>query len=91
MLSHIQLFANPLGNDQMYLEFSGSQDISKHPNHPPTQDTCWAVTGHQASLEVANCHFLLQGIFLTQGWNPGLPHCEADALLSEPQRSPSKE
>jgi len=21
------------------------------------------------------CHFLLQGIFLTQGWNPGLPHC----------------
>ena len=21
------------------------------------------------------CHFLLQGIFLTQAWNPGLPHC----------------
>ena len=21
------------------------------------------------------CHFLLQGIFLTQGWNPGLLHC----------------
>ena len=21
------------------------------------------------------CHFLLQGIFLTQGSNPGLPHC----------------
>ena len=21
------------------------------------------------------CHALLQGIFLTQGWNPGLPHC----------------
>ena len=21
------------------------------------------------------CYFLLQGIFLTQGWNPGLPHC----------------
>ena len=21
------------------------------------------------------CHFHLQGIFLTQGWNPGLPHC----------------
>ena len=21
------------------------------------------------------CHFLLQGIFLTQGLNPGLPHC----------------
>ena len=22
------------------------------------------------------CHFLLQGIFLTQGLNPGLPHCK---------------
>ena len=22
------------------------------------------------------CHFLLQGIFLTQGWNPGLLHCK---------------
>ena len=21
------------------------------------------------------CHFLLEGIFLTQGSNPGLPHC----------------
>ena len=21
------------------------------------------------------CHFLLLGIFPTQGWNPGLPHC----------------
>ena len=21
------------------------------------------------------CHFLLPGIFPTQGWNPGLPHC----------------
>ena len=23
----------------------------------------------------SGCHFLLQGIFLTQGSNPGLPHC----------------
>ena len=30
------------------------------------------------------CHFLLQGIFLTQGSNPGLPHCRQDALPSEP-------
>ena len=22
-----------------------------------------------------DCHFLLQGIFLTRGWDPGLPHC----------------
>ena len=30
------------------------------------------------------CHALLQGIFPTQGSNPGLPHCMADSLLSEP-------
>ena len=30
------------------------------------------------------CHFLLQRIFLTQGLNPGLPHCKQDALPSEP-------
>ena len=30
------------------------------------------------------CHFLLPGIFLTQGSNPGLLHCRQILLLSEP-------
>ena len=30
------------------------------------------------------CCFLLQGIFLTQGLNPGLHHCKQTILLSEP-------
>ena len=42
----------------------------------------WTIT-HQAPLSWASpgkntgvgCHDLLQGIFLTQGSNPGLPHC----------------
>ena len=29
------------------------------------------------------CHFLLQEIFLTQGSNPGLPHCRQTLLPSE--------
>ena len=29
------------------------------------------------------CHALLQGIFPTQGSNPGLPHCGGDSLLTE--------
>ena len=33
-------------------------------------------------------HFLLQGIFLTQGLNLHLLHWEADSLLSEPQGKP---
>ena len=32
------------------------------------------------------CHFLLQGIFPTQGSNQGLPHCKQMLLLSEPPR-----
>ena len=31
-----------------------------------------------------DCYFLLQGIFPTQGLNPGSPALQADTLLSEP-------
>ena len=34
------------------------------------------------------CHFLLQEIFLTQGSNPGLPHCRQTLLPSEPPVKP---
>ena len=34
------------------------------------------------------CHFLLQGIFPTQGSNPGLPHCRQTLLPSEPPGKP---
>ena len=32
----------------------------------------WDFPGNSIGMD---CHFLLQGIFLTQGSNPGLPHC----------------
>ena len=49
--------------------------------------------GHQAPPSMgfsrqeywSGCHFLLQGIFPTQGLNPGLPHW-TDVLLSVPSR-----
>ena len=31
---------------------------------------------------------LFQGIFPTQGLNPGLPHCQVDSLPDEPQGKP---
>jgi len=34
------------------------------------------------------CHFLLQGIFLTQGLNPGLPHCRQTLYPLSHQGSP---
>ena len=33
-------------------------------------------------------HAFLQGIFLTQGWNPGLPHCRWILYQLSHQRSP---
>ena len=33
-------------------------------------------------------HFLLQGIFPTQGSNPGVLHCRADSLPAEPPGKP---
>ena len=33
-------------------------------------------------------HFLLQGIFLTQGWNPGLLQQQVNSVPTEPQGSP---
>ena len=40
----------------------------------------WDFPGKSTGV---GCHFLLQGIFPTQGWNPGLPHCR--------QMTPGKE
>ena len=37
------------------------------------------------------CHFLLQGIFPTQGWNTHLPAWQADSLATEPPGKPLSE
>ena len=38
-----------------------------------TRHLClWDSPGNNIGV---GCHALLQGIFPTQGWNPGLPHC----------------
>ena len=34
------------------------------------------------------CHAFLQGIFPTQGWNPGLPHCRRILSCLSHQGSP---
>ena len=36
------------------------------------------------------CHFLHQGIFWTQGWNPCLPHWQVDSLPVSHQGSPMR-
>ena len=43
------------------------------PTRVPTRILCpWDFPGNSTGVD---CHFLLQGIFPTQGSNPGLPHC----------------
>ena len=42
----------------------------------------------QARIPVWAAHFLLQGIFLTQGLNPGHLHCRQISLSFEPLRKP---
>ena len=59
--------------------------------------TPWTVA-HQPPLSVefsrqeywSGCHFLLQGIFLTQGSNPGLLHCRQILYHLNQQGSPIK-
>ena len=38
----------------------------------PPSSSPWDFPGENTGV---GCHFHLQGIFLTQGSNPGLPHC----------------
>ena len=45
----------------------------------------WDFLGKSTGL---GCHFLLQGIFLTQGSNPGLPHCRQTLYRLSHQGSP---
>ena len=56
----------------------------------PARILCsWNLPGKNTG---AGCHFLLQGIFLTQGWNPqGSPpllRCQTDSLSLSHQGSP---
>ena len=61
----------------------------------PTLVTPWSITcqtplsmGFPSKNTGVGCHFLLQGIFLTQGWNPYLLHWQAYSLTTEPLRKP---
>ena len=48
----------------------------------------WDSPGKNAGV---GCHFLLQGIFLTQGSNPGLLHCRQTLYPLSHQGSPGAE
>ena len=60
-----------------FLNFGMSRSVVSDSLHPhglqPTRLLCpWDSSDKNTGV---GCHFLLQGIFPTQGSNPGLPHC----------------
>ena len=73
-----------------YVHFPYVSDESESESRPVVSDsvTPWTVA-HQASLSMnfpgkntgVGCHFLFQGIFLSQGSNLGLLHCRC--ILSD--------
>ena len=79
--SHLQKYlANGTSeNHNVYAVFGGGGVVAKP---CPSLATPWTVAS-QAPLSTnspgkntgVRCHFLLQGIFPTQGSNPGLLHC----------------
>ena len=47
----------------------------------------WDSSGKNTRVD---CHFLIQGIFSTQGSNPGLPHCRQILYLLHHEGSPNQ-
>ena len=58
-----------------------SDSLRPHGLQPARLLCLWDFPGNNTGV---GCHFLLQGIFPTQGSNPGLPHCRQMLLPSEP-------
>ena len=56
-----------------------------HELQPPRLLCPWTSPGKNTG---GGCHFLLQGIFLTQGLNPSLLHCRQILYHLNHQRSP---
>ena len=65
-----------------------SDSLQPHGLQPSRLFHPWDFSGKSTGVD---CHFLLQGIFPTQGLNPGLPHCRQTLYPLSHQGGPSKE
>ena len=64
-----------------------SDSLRPYGLQPPRLLRPWDFSGKSTGM---GCHFLLQGTFLTQGLNPGLPHCRRMLYPLSHQGSPRK-
>ena len=100
LLSHVRLFATPwtvayqaplsMGfSRQEYwsgLPFPSPRDLPDQ-GIKPRSPTLWDFPGKNTGM---GCHFLLQVISLTQGSNPGLPHCRQTLYRLSHQGRPER-
>ena len=75
-----------------YIGFWGTRSVMSDSLRPhglqPTRLLCpWGFLGNSTGVD---CHFLVQGIFPTQGSNLGLPHCRQTLYRLSHQGSPTK-
>ena len=80
------LSPNTWGSPGIWRKGSVTRSVMSNSLRPhvlwPTRFLCpWVSLGKSTGV---GCHSLLQGIFPTQGSNPGLPTLQADSLPSEP-------
>ena len=61
-----------LTHPQCKVKVAQSYPTLYNPVEPARLVYPWNSPGQDTGV---GCHDLLQGIFPTQGWNPGLPHC----------------
>ena len=64
---------------------SESHSVMSNSLHPHGLYSPWSSLGQNTGV---GSHSPLQGIFPTQGLNPGLPAFQADSVLFEPPRKP---
>ena len=78
MVISIDVLSCSVGSDSLQLHGLSPPDSSVHGDSPGKN------TG-------GGCHALLQEIFPSQGWNPGLPHCRQILYHLSHQGSPSQQ
>ena len=75
MFIYAQKYANRRKKGFLWVKVLGAQlclTLQPHGLWPARLLCPWNSPGKNTGV---GCHSLLQGIFPTQGWNPGLPHC----------------
>ena len=80
LFPHFQNFKKE-GKERKWSHSVVSDSLQPHGLQPTRLFCPWDFPGKSTGV---GCHFFFQGTFLTQGSNPGLPHCRQTLLLSEP-------